>query len=71
MERTLKLTDPEYKVVLAVRNAMTDVENQRTSSSPDLRAELEGVYDMLNNMTSYNQNEVINEVRSRIYAMLY
>lgn len=72
MDRVATLTEAEYKILTTIRKVMEDDSvTKQSSAQDDMRNELENIYHDLRNMTSYNQNEVINEVSSRIYSMLY
>lgn len=66
MSRTATLTDEEYKVILAVREAS----HKTAATSPDVMKELDTINYELGHVAPYNWEEVVDSVRARIYGML-
>lgn len=66
MNRVATLTDEEYKVILAIREAS----HKTAATSPDLMRELDAVIYELESIAPYNWEEVVDSVRRRIYGLL-
>lgn len=66
MSRVATLTDEEYKVLLAVREAS----HKTAATSPDLMRELDTINYELGNVSGNNWEEVVESVRRRVYGML-
>jgi hypothetical protein len=72
MSRVERLSDGEYKVIGAIRDMVTDVENQRTSSAVmHQRAELESIYHDLTNISGAFWEDELPEITRRLYALLH
>lgn len=71
MTRVQTLTDNEYEVLKAIRKLAQEAQVAHTASATgDIRRELEDIYYDLENMRSSEWEEVVGELKRRIYAML-
>lgn len=68
MPRVATLSDAEYKIVMAVREATT---LEAKTGATDIQRELEDIYHILTNLDPYSQHEQINEAVRRLYGLLY
>lgn len=68
MNRVQTLTEEEYKVLLAVREATA---LKPKTASPDIQQELNNVSYELSSISGSNWEEVVQEVQRRIYGMQY
>lgn len=66
MNRVATLTDEEYKVILAIREAS----HKTAATSSDLMRELDTINYELESIAPYNWEEVVDSVRRRIYGLL-
>lgn len=68
MSRVQTLTDSEYKILLAIREAAAQT---HTSSVGDMRTELESIYYDLENMSSGYWEDELPGITRRLYQLLH
>jgi hypothetical protein len=67
MPRVATLTDQEYKILAAVREAMP---LEPKTASAEIQHELDQINYELGNISGSNWEEVVQEVRRRVYGLL-
>lgn len=73
--RVETLNNEEVRVLDAVRSLAHSVaqtiETRRTAAQQDLRREIEDVFNLLNNVSSHEWEETVQEARDRLYRLLW